>query len=136
MQRSSHRAHTISKSATGELVILEAGQVVRGLAISPLPGAPSACPELHRLPGMGRLCGCESGAVGGGVTGFSASLFSFLSSLLDGGMDGGASRLIRVGWAGRAGQPHTPQRAQLCRLPPSPLLEVQESRFSLEMCTS
>lgn len=42
------------------------------------------------------------------MTGFSASLFCFLSSLLDGGVDGGASRLIRMGWVGRAGQPPNP----------------------------
>ena len=86
--------------------------------------------------GWGACVGVSQERWGGGVTGFSASLFCFLSSLLDGGVDGGASRLIRVGWAGWAGQPPTPQGAQLCRLPPSRLLEVQESRFSQEMCTS
>lgn len=98
------------------------------LCLEPPPPALSSTPC---LPGDGGLCGCESGVVGGGVTGFSASLFCFLSSLLDGGVDGGASRLIRVGWRGAGwAAPPTPQWAQLCRLPPSLLLEVQESCFS------
>ena len=70
------------------------------------------------------------------MTGFSASLFCFLSSLLDGGMDGGASRLIRMGWVGWAGQhPQPPSGPSYvdCLPPPSRSAGVLLFR---KMCTS